>query len=412
MPPPFGVTPGQRPRTLTPDQLAALTIGGVPKEAIEQMAKDPRQKEYDAYDEEAGKGYAKTAEQLRNAGQAASKNANNLAIMEGLIRNVNTPMGMGAGVKAQLMRFGQMIGVAGGDLEKLNGLNNKEILDALAGHMALQLRNPAGGEGMPGAMSDSDREFLRSMTAGSANSPQASLFLLKMRQREGMRDLEIRREAQKWMANNGGRLDYRWDAHLDKWTQQHPLWSDEEKKALAGEHDQLEGNEPGTTTPGAKPTQNASTPEAGEVQTPGAAPVKLIKTPSGALQTVKQNADGSFSPIHGEYEAKKELETSPLGRGFDWLGQKWRQETPNKPETATPAPVAPAAANPGARPGSAENPIDMAEAMRSGTPPKLKAGDYFRRRDGKVFVVTGNGTTARPAEASLPNPGTLMMGAM
>jgi hypothetical protein len=51
-------------------------------------------------------------------------------------------------------------------------LPNKQAAASLANQAALELRNPAGGGGMPGALSDSDRNFLASMTPNMAQSAE------------------------------------------------------------------------------------------------------------------------------------------------------------------------------------------------------------------------------------------------
>ena len=85
-------------------------------------------------------------------------------------------------------------------------LGNKEAAVALANEMALQLRNPAGGAGMPGAMSDSDRNFLASMIPSLSSSAQGRNQMVQMRVQMLKRDQEVAGMANKWQ-QRFGRID-------------------------------------------------------------------------------------------------------------------------------------------------------------------------------------------------------------
>jgi hypothetical protein len=90
---------------------------------------------------------------------------------------------------AKVERVGQLLeGFEGGKLSKSamdiasagNSLGikidpklpNKQAAEALSKEMALDLRSTASGSGMPGAMSDADREYLKSMTPMSGPPPK------------------------------------------------------------------------------------------------------------------------------------------------------------------------------------------------------------------------------------------------
>lgn len=69
--------------------------------------------------------------------------------------------------------------------------------------LALELRNPAGGAGMPGAMSDKDREFLQQSIPSIENDPGAIGQMIDYRKRLARRDQEVGRLARQYRARNG-----------------------------------------------------------------------------------------------------------------------------------------------------------------------------------------------------------------
>ena len=81
---------------------------------------------------------------------------------------------------------------------------------ALQNQVALDLRSTADGAGMPGAMSDADREFLRKQVPGIDMSPAGRAKLIEVKRRLYQRQLEMRDSAMEYAAKNNGRFDYRY----------------------------------------------------------------------------------------------------------------------------------------------------------------------------------------------------------
>lgn len=69
--------------------------------------------------------------------------------------------------------------------------------------LALELRNPAGGAGMPGALSDKDREFLVQSMPGIENDPNAVKQMVSYRKLLAKRDQEVGKLARSYRAKNG-----------------------------------------------------------------------------------------------------------------------------------------------------------------------------------------------------------------
>lgn len=102
-------------------------------------------------------------------------------------------------------------------------LPNKEAAAAMANEMALQLRNPSGGAGMPGAMSDADREFLVSMTPSAAQSTEGRKLLIDARVALAQRDQQVASFARRYEAKYG-RLDNGFFEQLQGWSNENSMF--------------------------------------------------------------------------------------------------------------------------------------------------------------------------------------------
>jgi hypothetical protein len=102
------------------------------------------------------------------------------------------------------------------------------------------MRNPAGGAGMPGAMSDSDREFLKATVPGLGRTPEGNVQIIDYMTRIEQRNMDVANLAQTYMAQNGGRLDYKFFNQLADWSKANPLFPerpmtpDQSKEARGG----------------------------------------------------------------------------------------------------------------------------------------------------------------------------------
>ena len=99
-----------------------------------------------------------------------------------------------------------------------------EAAKALSNEMALQLRNPAGGAGMPGAMSDKDREFLTSMVPGIGQTPEGRKLLIDARRKVNERSIVVAKMARVYAQRNG-QLDAGFEDELQRYSEANPLFS-------------------------------------------------------------------------------------------------------------------------------------------------------------------------------------------
>jgi hypothetical protein len=114
-------------------------------------------------------GEARTA--IMNAGTAAGGNIAKYKQIGSLLSNVD-----GGTLTATGTNLASAMNSLGFKTDK--DLPNKEAALALGNQAALELRNPANGAGMPGALSDSDRNFLVSLIPNASQSAQGRKQLI------------------------------------------------------------------------------------------------------------------------------------------------------------------------------------------------------------------------------------------
>lgn len=143
-----------------------------------------------------GKFFGENYADVQKAGFSAQSAMNRLDRLGQLLDGVDTgkfaPLGLEAAKTAQSL-----------GLNIDPKLANKEAAVALSSEIALQLRNPAGGAGMPGAMSDSDRNFLNGMVPGIEKTPQGRKTILETAKKMAQRDVEVARMARNYRQKTG-----------------------------------------------------------------------------------------------------------------------------------------------------------------------------------------------------------------
>jgi hypothetical protein len=99
-----------------------------------------------------------------------------------------------------------------------------QAAQALSNAMALELRNPAGGAGMPGSLSDADRQYLQSMISSAQNDPRAIPLILDAKISLEKRNQDLGRIARDYRASHGGVLDEGVYQAFQDYSNAHPLF--------------------------------------------------------------------------------------------------------------------------------------------------------------------------------------------
>lgn len=103
----------------------------------------------------------------------------------------------------------------------VKGVPQGEALRALGNQFALSMRSTAGGEGMPGAMSDADRTFLMSTVPGLGNTKDGNAMLIKAMRDTEQYKIRVNTEAQRYIQakrSNVGLGEY-----MTAWMAQNPM---------------------------------------------------------------------------------------------------------------------------------------------------------------------------------------------
>lgn len=145
---------------------------------------------------EIGEGLGKRYNSIQDAGFGANQKINKISRLGSLLENLNTGKLAPAGF--ELSAYAKSLGIPM-DAK----LDNAQAAKALANEFALELRNPSGGAGMPGAMSDADRNYLQSLVAGLDKTPGANKLLVDATQKMAERDKDVARLAREYKKKHG-----------------------------------------------------------------------------------------------------------------------------------------------------------------------------------------------------------------
>ncbi|MFK3857829.1 hypothetical protein [Agrobacterium pusense] len=135
---------------------------------IQALGRGQQQSAYDRTMDEAD---AKLNDEISASAMKSLADRGTYATVLAAVNNPSVDQGTAASAKLALRKSLNAFGVDAGDT------GPAEMLNALGAQLALRLRDPSSGAGMPGAMSDADRNFLQSMSISLGNSPQANRLL-------------------------------------------------------------------------------------------------------------------------------------------------------------------------------------------------------------------------------------------
>lgn len=100
--------------------------------------------------------------------------------------------------KTSIQAIAESLGL---DVDK--SLPSKQAFQALSGEIALSLRNPSGGAGMPGALSDKDLAFLQSMTPDLGKTTEGNRLIIETARKLAKRDQDVAKMAREYRKKHG-----------------------------------------------------------------------------------------------------------------------------------------------------------------------------------------------------------------
>lgn len=171
-----------------------------------------------AWDTESAKLWAKRYDDLT----AGAMNSQQMLGMYDLAEQAfdsGVRTGFGAETELTLRQLGAAMGIDT-DPAKLAG---GELIRSVQNRMALMMRSPDGGMGMPGALSDRDIKFLKDSQIGIDRSPEGNKRMLQAYRLMEQRKIEIARIADEYVQQNG-RLDAGFNSYLRDYANANPLF--------------------------------------------------------------------------------------------------------------------------------------------------------------------------------------------
>lgn len=164
-----------------------------------------------------GKASGESFNEIQKSGMEATTKINRYDRIGQLLEGVST--GKLTPTATQVAALADSIGV------KIDPkLGQKQASQALSNEIALSLRNPSGGAGMPGALSDRDREFLVAMTPALSNTPEGNRLLIDTAKKLAGRDQQVAKLARDYRARKGS-MDPGFYEELQKFSDANPLFS-------------------------------------------------------------------------------------------------------------------------------------------------------------------------------------------
>lgn len=171
-----------------------------------------------AFSKKMGENYAEEYTNLMKGDAAATSKITRFGRLGELLSKAGTT-GRFTPATKELASAAQSLGIKV-DASKLG---SQEAVEALSNEIALSLRNPAGGAGMPGALSDKDREFLVNMVPGLGKTPQGNQLMIQTAVKLAEREREVARLAREYKKQNG-RFDEGFYQVLAEYSAQNPLF--------------------------------------------------------------------------------------------------------------------------------------------------------------------------------------------
>lgn len=180
----------------------------------------PGEKEYD---KQNAKEFAEMNRKMIDGAQSARMKVSVLTRMGDLLNDPNLYTGAGGDKVLSAKRLAKAVGIDVGDL------SSGEAMRAIGNQFALELRNPAGGAGMPGALSDKDREFLQASVPGLEQSREGNAKIIDYMKRVAQRSIDVERLRQDYVKKNG-RLNEGFYRDLEAYSNANPLFPEADKQ--------------------------------------------------------------------------------------------------------------------------------------------------------------------------------------
>jgi hypothetical protein len=178
-----------------------------------------------AYDTAVGKQFADLNGKIAENATSAQSRMGQLNQLQTLLSDPNVYQGSGGELTQSIKKMGQALGI------DVQGTSNGEAAQSLYKQMALELRNPASGAGMPGALSDQDRKFLEQMAPSLNNTHEGNVKIIDAARKVAQRQVEMEVLRQNYISEHG-RLDEGFYKAVKQHAEANPLFNGGLRKGI------------------------------------------------------------------------------------------------------------------------------------------------------------------------------------
>jgi hypothetical protein len=169
-----------------------------------------------------GEGYSKQYFVIQDAGNAAADNINNVQVLGQTLADPTVYTGAGGETVAWMKNVGQSLGF------NVTGVDGAQVAQSLSSQMTMRMRNPDSGGGLPGSVSNQDRQWLQKIPPNLQDTKQTIARKVEIITKLEQRKADIASLAAEYAANNPtGQLDVGWERAKKQWVDAHPLFANE-----------------------------------------------------------------------------------------------------------------------------------------------------------------------------------------
>ena len=172
-----------------------------------------------------------------------------LALSEG------SETGFGQDLILKVKKLGQTIGFDIGDPTKMGG---QEVITSVGNKLALLIRNPESGMGLPGSTSNRDLVLLDGTVPGLGKTLEGNLMLADIAEKMNDLEIEVSSYATKLIYDNGGEVPLDYEMKMEQFVANYEMLTEEERAKI----ETLTASG-GAATPPTPPTEAVSPVPAG-----------------------------------------------------------------------------------------------------------------------------------------------------
>ena len=211
------LAPGAPPASAAPTAAVAAPTPVFDAPKVGFSSEEQASQEADkAYKVDNAKNMAKFSDQLRQGAITANTKIANA-------QRIGNLLGDYEGGKFASNALGVASGLNTFGIQVDPKLGNKQAAQAASNQFALEMRNPSGGAGMPGGLSDGDRAYLTTMAPGIEQGKVGRSLMIDTIVKVEQRNKDIAYMASKYETAHG-RLDPKFFSSLAEWSNDHPVF--------------------------------------------------------------------------------------------------------------------------------------------------------------------------------------------